>query len=124
MKNFILGSLLVGTCILGSCSTERMSINSVENLKSAEMKNYDNALKSLMKPENRSTPTEKNRHGAQLNDRSLEILYYAAKNLLTANGETVAIAETRSEKELAISRATKMYFEKLGKISRNVNNEN
>lgn len=98
MKNFILSSFILGTFLLVSCNTERMSINSVENLKTAEMNNYDNALKSLMKPENRSTPDENMRFGAQLNDKFLEILYNAAKNLLAATGETVKISETRAEK--------------------------
>lgn len=51
-----------------------------------------------MKPENRSTPDENMRFGAQLNDRSLEILYNAAKNLLAATGETVKISEICAEK--------------------------
>lgn len=112
------------TGFITSCSSEQSTISSLENSKTQEMKNFDSALKSLMKPENRSTPEEKTRWGAQLNDRSLDILYNASNKLLSINRVEFAKAESRDGKEKVISQATKLYFEKLKGIEQNVKSEN
>ena len=124
MKKLTFTLLIFLTGFITSCSSEQTAVSSIENSKTQEMKNFDNALKSLMKPENRSTPDEKARWGAQLNDRSLDILYNASNNLLSVNRIEFAKTESREGKEKVISQATKLYFEKLKGIEQNVKSEN
>lgn len=107
-----------------SCSTERNSLATTEDLKPTEMTTFDNALKEIMKPENRSTPEEKARLGAQLNDKSLDILFNASLKLVgkksNANSENIS----RVEKEKVIVQATNLYFAKLNTIKANQKAEN
>jgi hypothetical protein len=124
MRKILLATALCGALGLISCTNEKMAVNTVEEMKTTEMKNFDGALKTIMKPENRATPTEREQLGGKLNEKSLAILYSASKGLLTAHGTRVVDANTREEKEMAISMATKLYFEKIGNIKRNLNSEN
>ncbi|MEN4759528.1 hypothetical protein ABEG63_04235 [Chryseobacterium sp. C39-AII1] len=127
MKKQILSLLLCGFCII-SCSTENMAVNSIENMKSDEMVNFDKALKSLLEPENQSTPEEKakSKSPAALNDRSKEILYIASKKLILSNGitEQELKSKTSESKEKTISLATKIYFEKYNDIQKRIKSEN
>ena len=116
--------MFFGVLFTTSCSNEKMAVNSVENMKTTDMRNFDSALKKLMKPENRSTPEEKARLGAQLNDKSLDILYSASKQLLNIEEDRLGVAVSRADKEQVISRATKLYFEKIGKINSTIKSEN
>jgi len=122
MKNFIFVSLLMGSLTILSCTSEHNAITTVEAMKTVEMKNFDGALKSLMKAENRSTLEEKMRLGAQLNDRSLNILYNASNDFLVAHGRRLNVAENREQKEQVISQATKLYFERLKNVQNNLTN--
>lgn len=124
MKKLILTVMIALTGVITSCSSEQSTVNTNENAKTEELKNFDNALKSLMKPENRSTADEKARYGAQLNDRSLEILYNSSANLLTVNKIEFVKSESREGKEKVISQATKVYFAKVRGINANVKSEN
>lgn len=127
MKKQILSLVLCGFCML-SCSTENMAVNNVESMKSDEMVNFDKAMKSIMKPENLSTPEEKAQNGnsTELNDRSKEILYLASKKLISANGisEQELSSRTSNSKEQAISLAQKIYFEKYNDIQKKIKSEN
>lgn len=123
MRNFLFASLILGAFVMTSCNNERVAMTTVETLKTQEMRNFDNALRSLMKPENRATPEEKAQLGAQLNERSLNLLYNASKQFLSVEGEKLGEARTRQDKEIVISKATKLYFTKLGKINETINNE-
>ncbi|MGL6128443.1 hypothetical protein, partial [Chryseobacterium artocarpi] len=83
MKKILLSAFYAGIfCVALSCSSERSSITSPEEMKSTEMVSFDRAMKEIMKPENRSTPEEKARWGAQLNDRALDILFNASLELV------------------------------------------
>lgn len=126
MKKQILSLLLCGFCML-SCSTENLAVNNVESMKSDEMVNFDKALKSMMSPENLSTPEEKakNRNSTELNDRSKEILYLASKKLIIANGisEQELASKTSNSREKAISLAKKIYFEKYNNFQNIIKSE-
>ncbi|AZA52922.1 hypothetical protein EG348_07830 [Chryseobacterium sp. G0201] len=105
-----------------------MAVNNVESMKSDEMVNFDKAMKSLMNPENLSTPEEKAKNGnsTELNERSKEILYLASKKLISANGisEQELASRTSNSKEQAISLAQKIYFEKYNDIQKKIKSEN
>ena len=126
MKKQIL-SLLFCSIVILSCSTENTAVNNVESMKPDEMVNFDKALKSLMNPENRSTPEEiaKNGNSAELNDRSKEILYVASKKLIISTGvtEQELSARTSNNREKTISLATKLYFEKYNDIQKGIKSE-
>ncbi|MBS1549372.1 MAG: hypothetical protein JSS94_05815 [Bacteroidetes bacterium] len=78
-----------------------------------------------MKPENRSTPDGQRKTGGQLNERSLDILYNASKRFLAVEvGRIDADNTTREAKEMIISKATKLYFEKITRINKTIKNEN
>lgn len=125
MKKILLSAVFASIfCAVISCSTERNSLATTEDLKPTEMTTFDNALKEIMKPENRSTPEEKARLGAQLNDKSLDILFNASLKLVgkksNANSENIS----RVEKEKVIVQATNLYFAKLNTIKANQKAEN
>lgn len=112
-------------CAVISCSTERNSLASVEDMKSTEMSTFDKALKEIMKPENLSTPEEKARLGAQLNDRALNILFNASLKLTGKNANnSLSENSSRLEKEKVIVQATEMYFSKLNAIKAKQKAEN
>ncbi|ANF52857.1 hypothetical protein A0O34_21075 [Chryseobacterium glaciei] len=125
MKKTLLSAFYAGIfCVAISCSTERATLASTEEMKSTEMTSFDKALKEIMKPENRSTPEEKARLGAQLNDRSLDILFNASLELIGKNGSNLSQANTRVEKEKVIVQATNLYFSKLNTLKANQKAEN
>ncbi|KMQ69936.1 hypothetical protein ACM39_02540 [Chryseobacterium sp. FH2] len=111
-----------------SCSTENMAVNNPESMKSDEMVNFDNALKSLVKRENQSTPEEKakSKNPTELNEKSKQILYLAAKQLIISDGisEKELAARTADSREKTISLATKLYFEKYNNIQKRIKSEN
>ncbi|SIT08613.1 hypothetical protein SAMN05421786_10578 [Chryseobacterium ureilyticum] len=123
MKKILLSAFYAGVfCVVFSCSSERSSLTSPEEMKSTEMVSFDRAMKEIMKPENRSTPEEKARWGAQLNDRALDILFNASLELV---GKTNANKNSsREEKEKVIVKATEAYFAKLNTIKANQKAEN
>lgn len=110
-------------CAFISCSTERNSVATTEDLKPTEMVSFDNALKAIMKPENRSTPEEQAKWGAQLNDRALDILFNASLQL-TGKKDRGTENFTRVDKEKVIVQATNLYFSKLNTIKANQKAEN
>lgn len=127
MKTRIVKTVLLGLLVtILSCNTERAVVNTAESLKAQQMIDFDNALRSLMKAENRSSPEEKARLGTQLNDRSLNILYVASKQLLESYGVNSQTLEfnNREDKEKVISKATEMYFQNYSKIQTQLKNEN
>ncbi|MGL6128447.1 hypothetical protein [Chryseobacterium artocarpi] len=123
MKKILLSAFYASIfCIAFSCSSERSNLTSPEEMKSTEMVSFDRAMKEIMKPENRSTPEEKARWGAQLNDRALDILFNASLELV---GKTNANKNSsREEKEKVIVKATEAYFTKLNTIKANQKAEN
>jgi len=126
MKKTILSILIVAFSFTISCSTEQTAMQSVESMKTDELKSFDSALKSLMAPENRSTPEEAARFGAQLNDRALEILFAASKKLIrSTNDSSINLnATSRLEKEKIIVQATDSYFKQLNLIKANQKSQN
>lgn len=124
MKKTLLSAFYAGIFYAAiSCSTERATMASTEDLKSTEMTSFDKALKEIMKPENRSTPEEKARLGAQLNDRSLDILFNASLQLVGKKDSNPS-QTTRVEKEKVIVQATNLYFSKLNTIKADQKAEN
>ncbi|MFP3590417.1 hypothetical protein [Chryseobacterium sp. SIMBA_038] len=124
MKKTLLSAFYAGIlCVVFSCSTERATLASTEEMKSTEMTSFDKALKEIMKPENRSTPEEKARLGAQLNDRSLDILFNASLQLVGKSNSNPSQA-SRVEKEKVIVQATNLYFSKLNTLKANQKAEN
>lgn len=116
MKKTFLSAIFASIfCVVISCSTERTTLASIEDMKSTEMSSFDKALKDIMKPENLSTPEEKARLGAQLNDRALNILFNASLKL-TGNNNNLSENSSRLEKEQVIVKATELYFSKLNAI--------
>ncbi len=125
MKKTLFSAFYAGIfCVTISCSTERAALTSTEDLKSTEMTSFDKALKEIMKPENRSTPEEKTRFGAQLNDRSLDILFNASLQLIGKSSSNLAQANSRVEQEKVIVQATNLYFSKLNTIKANQKADN
>lgn len=126
MKKTLLSALYASIfCVVISCTTERTTLASTEEMKSTEMTSFDKAIKEIMKPENRSTPEEKARLGAQLNDKSLNILFKASLQLVGKNGNNnLSEASSRVEKEKVIVQATNLYFSKLNSIKANQKAEN
>ncbi|MCA6068197.1 hypothetical protein JI747_013465 [Chryseobacterium sp. RG1] len=126
MKKTLLSAIFASIfCVAVSCSTERPSLASIEDMKSTEMTSFDKALKEIMKPENLSTPEEKARWGAQLNDRALTILFNASLKVVGKN-ENNRLSEnsSRLEKEKVIVQATELYFSKLNAIKAKQKAEN
>lgn len=124
MKKTLLSAFYAGIlCVAISCSTERATLASTEEMKSTEMTSFDKALKEIMKPENRSTPEEKARLGAQLNDRSLDILFNASLQLVGKSNSNLS-QTSRVEKEKVIVQATNLYFSKLNTLKANQKAEN
>ncbi|PJJ67156.1 MULTISPECIES: hypothetical protein [Chryseobacterium] len=126
MKKTFLSAIIASIfCAVISCSTERTSLASIEDMKSTEMSSFDKALKDIMKPENLSTPEEKARLGAQLNDRALNILFNASLKLTGKNGNNnLSENSSRVEKEQVIVKATELYFSKLNAIKAKQKAEN
>lgn len=126
MKTILLSAFYAGIfCVAFSCATERSTLASTEELKTTEMTSFDKAMKKIMKPENRSTPEETARLGAQLNERSLNILFNASLQLVGKNGNNnLSEASSRVEKEKVIVQATHLYFSKLNTIKANQKAEN
>lgn len=124
MKKTLLSAFYASIlCVAISCSTERATLASTEEMKSTEMTSFDKALKEIMKPENRSTPEEKARLGAQLNDRSLDILFNASLQLVGKSNSNLS-QTSRVEKEKVIVQATNLYFSKLNTLKANQKAEN
>jgi len=126
MKKTFLSLLFIAFTLTISCSTEQVAVQSVENMKTDELKSFDSALKSLTAPENRSTPEETERLGTQLNDRALEVLFAASKKLMSStNDKSIDLnATTRLEKEKIIVKATDSYFKQLSIIKANQKSQN
>jgi hypothetical protein len=124
MRNQILSLVVLGFCTL-SCSTENIAVNNPESMKSDEMINFDKALKSLLKPENQSTPEErsKSKSSTELNEKSKQILYEASKDLILSNDVQIKDLNTFDNKERTISLATKIYFEKYNDIQKQIKSE-
>jgi hypothetical protein len=124
MRNQILSLVVLGFCTL-SCSTENIAVNNAESMKSDEMINFDKALKSLLKPENQSTPEEKSKSksSTELNEKSKQILYEASKDLILSNDVQIKDLNTFDNKERTISLATKIYFEKYNDIQKQIKSE-
>lgn len=123
MKNQILTLVLSGFCML-SCSTENMAANNAEGMKTDPMVNFDKAMKSLVKPENQSSPEEK-ANGAVLNEKSKQILYLASKEFILSDGITEAELEstTSGSREKTISLAHQVYFKKYNEIQKRLKSE-
>jgi hypothetical protein len=125
MKKILQSALFASIfCAVISCSTERNSLTSTEDLKPTEMVSFDKALKEIMKPENRSTPEEKARLGAQLNDKTLDILFNASLQLIGKKANKDSENISRVEKEKVIVQATNLYFAKLNTIKASQKAEN
>lgn len=79
---------VVASITLLSCTNESAAVNTVESMKTAEMQNFDRAMKSLGEPENRPTEEEKRSGSAELSDRRKKILLPSAMELIQSTGVT------------------------------------
>jgi hypothetical protein len=129
MKKSILISAvaLIVTSTIISCNNERMAVNTVESMKTKEMANFDNAMKSLGKPENRPTDEERrNANSTELSDRRKELLIPASKALILSTGisEVELQRKTNGDKSAIIVWAIQINIEKNAKIRKNLKLEN
>jgi len=79
---------VVASITLLSCTNESAAVNTVESMKTAEMQNFDRAMKSLGEPKNRPTEEEKRSGSAELSDRRKKILLPSAMELIQSTGVT------------------------------------
>ena len=77
---------VVASITLLSCTNESAAVNTVESMKTAEMQNFDRAMKSLGEPANRPTEEEKRSGSAELSDRRKKILLPSAMELIQSTG--------------------------------------
>jgi hypothetical protein len=129
MKKSILISAvaLIVTSTIISCNNERIAVNTVESMKTKEMANFDNAMKSLGKPENRPTDEERrNANSTELSDRRKELLIPASKALILSTGisEVELQRKTNGDKSAIIVWAIQINIEKNAKIRKNLKLEN
>jgi hypothetical protein len=129
MKKSILISAvaLIVTSTIISCNNERIAVNTVESMKTKEMANFDNAMKSLGKPENRPTDEERrNANSTELSDRRKELLIPASKALILSTGisEVELQRKTNGDKSAIIVWAIQINMEKIAKIRKDLKLEN
>lgn len=113
-KATLLGCFMLLCIITMSCAGEETLVKpSAESMKTTEMKNFENAIKSLGKPENRPTKEEIATNGAELSERRQLLLLDAAKSFLISEGISEERLNRISTKEIITqafdTRAKKMY---------------
>lgn len=125
MKKLILPFVVALIATMGSisCRTGDGALSTVETMKSQEMRNFDGALKSLMKPENRASAKQSS-NSAELSEQGKDLLLPASKALILSSGmsEQQMISETNGDKGAIINLATKIYFQNYAKYQKSLKN--
>lgn len=119
MKNKIFtGCFMLIIIILTSCMSEENYVTtSADAMKTYELKNFEEAMKSLGKPENRPTNENmKSTNGIELSQNRQMILLESAKQFLIAEGMTEEQLNAVSTKEI-IAQAFETRTKKLNEIS-------
>ncbi|PQA95822.1 hypothetical protein B0A69_05485 [Chryseobacterium shigense] len=111
--------------ILASCSNEGTAVNTVENMKTPQMENFDKAFKSLGDPQNRPTEEERKRNTSELSDRRKALLVPASKELILSTGITEAemTRKTGNDMSQIIVWATQIYMQKSDEIRKNIKSD-
>ena len=126
----LLSGLMLSCTLMISCVEEEPQVesssNSVANyetMKTPEMKNFENAMKSLGKPENRPTPEEIASNGGELSERRLLLLLDAAKLFLVSEGISDERLNNMTTKEI-VAMAFETRTKKLNDFSADVKKSN
>lgn len=124
MKTKTLLSYIMLLCILISCAGEDAYLKtSNDSLKTYELQSFENSMKRLGSPENRSSLKEFSggKKGIELSEKRQLILLESAKTFLISEGVTEEYLETISIKEIIVL-ALQTRSKKLSEISRINNN--
>jgi hypothetical protein len=106
-----------------SCAGEETYVKpSADSMKTSEMKNFENAIKSLGKPENRPTKEEIVANGAELSERRQLLLLDAAKLFLISEGISEERLKRISTKEI-VTLAFETRTKKIKEISLELKNK-
>ena len=119
-------AVLAFALTLMSCTTERLATETLDSMKTTEMKNFDEAFRSLHNPENRATEEEKRSGSIELSDRRKQLLVPASIALIKSTGVTDAQIQSKTKGDITaiIVWATDINLQKLATINRNLNNKN
>ncbi|HCA07523.1 hypothetical protein [Chryseobacterium sp.] len=124
MKKLLLLPAIAVICLI-SCTSEGTAVNTVQNMKTPQMENFDKAFKSLNDPQNRPTEEEKNRNTSELSDRRKALLVPASRELILSSGVTEAelTRKTGGDMSQIIVWATNIYMQKSDEIRKNIKSE-
>jgi len=122
-KHLLLSAIAIISLI--SCNNEGTAVNTVQNMKTPQMENFDKAFKSLGDPQNRPTEEEKKRNTSELSDRRKALLVPASKELIVSSGVTEAelMRKTGGDMSQIIVWATQIYMQKSDDIRRNLKSD-
>lgn len=122
-KQFLL--LILALLGLTSCNNEATTVNTVANMKTPQMENFDKAFKSLGEPQNRPTEEEKKRLTSELSDRRKALLVPASKDLILSTGITESELKRKTNGDMSqiIVWATQIYMKKSDEIRKNLKTE-
>lgn len=127
MKKTIL-STMFGLLLLSitACNNESMVANTVENMKTEEMANFDKAMRSLGDPINKPTAEERRSGSAELSDRRKLILVPSSKALIKSTGVSDDEMQRKTNGDITaiIVWATQINLEKSAKIRKDLKFEN
>lgn len=115
-------AVLVAAVTLMSCNTERTAADSLYNPKAAEILNFEKAIMSLSRPENRSTEEERrSQKSLELSDRRKDLLIPSAVQLITSTGvsEKHVMKTTNGDRDAILTWAVKIYNAKKNTTSNN-----
>ncbi len=123
MKKILLSAIAV-ICLV-SCNNESTAADTVQNMKTPQMENFDKAFRSLGDPQNRPTEEEKKRNTSELSDRRKALLVPASKELILSTGvtETELMRKTGGDMGQIIVWATQIYMKKSDEIRKNIKSE-
>ncbi len=124
MKKYFLPAAFAALMMI-SCNNEGTTTNTVENMKTPQMENFDKAFRSLGDPQNRPTEEEKKRNTSELSDRRKALLVPASKELILSTGvtETELMRKTGGDMGQIIVWATQIYMKKSDEIRKNIKSE-
>lgn len=124
-KNTFLIALL--TLVLTSCNNERIAFETIENMQTPEMSNFQKAFRSLGELKNRPTAEEiKAQSSPELSDRRKDILLPSSKELIISSGVTYdeMLRKTNGDKAKIINWAREIYVNKINQLNQNIKNGN
>lgn len=118
MKKQIITYAVLALLSLSACTAESTTSETVESLRTEQMKNFGKAMRSLGNPENRPTEEELKGGSSELSDRRKQILIPSSLELIKSEGFTDADIEskTRGEAGAIIIWATEINIKKNAEI--------